>query len=302
MPSAAPVSLETGTDVGNGRPAVSHDGLMVRRRAVIAVHPAEGAEPGAPRARLEQTAAAGGIVLSDIPPDVLEPAILEHLAPELILALPAGSTSDDAEKLAERAFGPEGSYPGVEHVHVASVLVHDLRFSVAAADPAALAAAIAEEGILSDALGNYGTSLDGGALTVSYTGPLLSDSLVESVRNGMARAAGVEPADVTLAPRSTTGEGVDMSREPEPAPEPEPSAEDSGTHSHEEGGDDSGSGTGADESRTLRCPGTDRTSGRPGQGERYRPATRVSRISRRRTLPISERGSSSTTATRRGTL
>jgi hypothetical protein len=253
--SAAPVSLETGTDVGNGRPAVSHDGLMVRRRAVIAIHPAEGGKPGAPRARLEQTAAAGGIVLSDIPPDVLEPAILEHLAPELILALPPGSTSDDAEKLAERAFGPEGSYPGVEHVHVASVLVHDLKFSVAAADPAALAAAIAEEGILSDALGNYGTSVDGGALAVTYTGPLLSDSLVESVRNGMARGAGVQPADVTLAPRSTTGEGVDMSREPEPAPEPEPepSAEDSGTHSHEEAGDDSGSGTpattpGADDS------------------------------------------------------
>jgi hypothetical protein len=143
----------------------------------------------------------------------------------------------------------------VEHVHVAAVLVHDLKFSVAAADPAALAAAIAEEGILSDALGNYGTSVDGGALAVTYTGPLLSDSLVESVRNGMARGAGVQPADVTLAPRSTTGEGVDMSREPEPAPEPEPepSAEDSGTHSHEEAGDDSGSGTpattpGADDS------------------------------------------------------
>ncbi|MDF9749293.1 hypothetical protein [Arthrobacter sp. ES3-54] len=236
--SAAPVSLETGTDVGNGRPAVSNDGLMVRRRAVIAVHPAAGAEPGGPRARLEQTAAASGIVLSDIPPDVLEPAILEHLAPELILALPAGSTGEDAEKLAELAFGPEGSYPGVEHVHVASVLVHDLQFSVAAADPAALARSVAAEGILSDALGNYGTTLDSGALKVTYTGPLLSDLLVESVRIGMARGAGVKPADVTLAPRSATGEGVDMSLEPEPAPEPEPSPGDSGTHSHDAGSDD----------------------------------------------------------------
>ena len=237
-PSAAPVSLETGTDVGNGRPTVSNDGLMVRRRAVIAVHPAEGAELGAPRARLEQTAAASGVVLSEIPPDVLEPAILAHLAPELILALPAGSTGEDAEKLAELAFGPEGSYPGVEHVHVASVLVHDLRFSVASADPAALARAVAEEGILSDALGNYGTSLDKGALTVSYTGPLLSDALVESVRVGLARGAGVNAADVTLGPRSATGEGVDMSLEPEPAPEPEPSAEDGGTHSHDAGSHD----------------------------------------------------------------
>ena len=240
VPTGAPASLETGTDVGNGRPTVSHDGLMVRRREVIAIHPAAGAEPGAPRARLQQTAAASGVVLSVIAPDVLEPAILEHLAPELILALPAGSTGKDAEKLAELAFGPEGSYPGVEHVHVASVLVHDLQFSVAAADPAALAAAIAKEGILSDALGNYGTILDKGALKVTYTGPLLSDALVESVRNGIARGAGVEPADVALAPRSARGEGVDLSLEPEPVPEPEPSPEDSGGHSHETGTDDSG--------------------------------------------------------------
>lgn len=236
--SAAPVSLEDGTDVGNGRPAVSHDGLMVRRRAVIAIHPAAGGKPGAQRARLEQTAAGSGVVLSDIPPDVLEPAILEHVAPELILALPAGKTAEDAERLAELAFGPEGSYPGVEHVHVASVLVHDLQFSVAAADPAAVAASIAKEGIVSDALGNYGTTLDRGAVKVTYTGPLLSDLLVESVRTGMARGAGVEPADVTLSPRSATGEGVDMSLEPEPASEPEPSPEDSGTHSHDGAHDD----------------------------------------------------------------
>lgn len=233
VPSAAPVSLETGTDVGNGRPAVSNDGLMVRRRVVIAVHPAEGAGPGEARARLEQSAAASGMVLSDIPTDVLEPAILEPTAPELILVLPAGNSREDAERLAELAFGPEGSYPGVEHVHVASVLVHDLQFSVASTDPAALASSVAEEGILADALGNYGTSLDSGALKVTYTGPLLSDLLVESVRIGMARAAGVEPAAVTLAPRSATGEGVDMSLEPEPAPAPEPTAEDSGTHSHD---------------------------------------------------------------------
>jgi hypothetical protein len=244
-PSAAPVSFETGTDVGNGRPTVSHDGLMVRRRTVIAVHPAPDARLGTLRTKLEETGTAGGIALSDISPDVLEPAILEHLSPDLILALPPQSTSEDAEKLAELAFGPEGSNPSVEHVHVATVLVHDLRFRVAAADPAAVAKSIAEEGILSDALGNYSTSLEGGALTVGYTGPLLSDALVESVRNGMARAAGVGSADVALAPRSTTGEGVDLALEPDPALEPEPSPEDSEDHSHDavthdSGTDDSG--------------------------------------------------------------
>ncbi|AXJ11022.1 hypothetical protein [Arthrobacter sp. PM3] len=235
--SAAPVSFETGTDVGNGRPDVSHDGLMVRRRAVIAVHPAPGADSGATRARLEQAGAAAGVVLSDIVPAVLDPAILEHISPELILALPPGSTDGDAEKLAGAAFGPAGSYPGVEHVHVDTVLVHDLRFTVAAADPAAVATAVAEEGILSDALGNYATALDGGALTVNYTGPLLSDALVEAVRNGMARAAGKELSDVVLAPRSTTGEGVDLSQEPEleAEPEPEPSPQESAGHAHDAG-------------------------------------------------------------------
>jgi hypothetical protein len=239
-PGVGPVSLERGTDVGNGRPAVSHDGLMVRRRVVIAVHPAPDADPGAARARIEQAATARGVVLSDISPDVLEPTVLEHISPEIILVLPAGSTRENAEKLADLAFGPEGSYPGVEHVHVASVLVHDLRFTVASADPAALARSIAAEGILSDALGNYATAVDRGALTVSYTGPLLSDALVESVRTGMARGAGVDPADVTLAPRSATGEGVDMSLEPEPAPVPEPAPDDKGDHSHGTGADDSG--------------------------------------------------------------
>ena len=116
---------------------------------------------------------------------------------------------------------------------------------------AALAASIAEEGILTDALGNYGTTLDSGALKVTYTGPLLSDLLVESVRIGMARGAGVEPADVALAPRSATGEGVDMSLEPEPAPEPEPSP---GTHSHDAADEDAGS-----HDTTTTTPGTEET-------------------------------------------
>jgi hypothetical protein len=96
-----------------------------------------------------------------------------------------------------------------------------------------VAKAVAEEGILSDALGNYATALDGGALTVSYTGPLLSDALVESVRNGMARAAGKDLSAVVLAPRSATGEGVDLSQEPELQSEPSP--EESADHAHDAG-------------------------------------------------------------------
>ena len=97
---------------------------------------------------------------------------------------------------------------------VAPVLVHDLRFTVKATDPPVMAAAIAREGILADALGDYSTSAGSGRLDITYTGPLLSDDLVEQVRRGIARGEGVQPSSVTVSPRSTTGVGVDMAKEP----------------------------------------------------------------------------------------
>ncbi|MCB5274947.1 hypothetical protein BJG92_02485 [Arthrobacter sp. SO5] len=230
------VSLEDGKDVGNGRPASSHDGLMVRRRTVIAVHQAEGTDPGSLRQRLDEAASQQGIELTDISPMVLDALLLDHLVPDVIVALPAGRSHEDADRLAELAFGQEGTNPAVEHVHIGEALVHDLAFTLAVEDPAALAAAIAGEGILSDALGNYEESLDGGALTIGYTGPLLSDELVESVRDGMARSGGKAPADVGLAPRSPSGDGVDLSKEP--APDAVEGADDSGHH--EAGTDDTG--------------------------------------------------------------
>lgn len=67
-----------------------------------------------------------------------------------------------------------------------------------------------------------------------YTGPLLSDAPVDSVRGGVARSAGVEPGNVLLTPRSATGEGVDLSREPAPAAEKSEAA--SGHDGHEDSG------------------------------------------------------------------
>lgn len=231
-PAGQAVDLEAGTDAGNGRPESSHDGLMVRRRTVVAIHPAADADLGAVRRRLAQAAAEGGIGLSDISPMVLEASVLDHLVPELIAALPPGSSREEGGQLAGRAFGTDDAAAGVEHVHVASVLVHDLRFRIAAADPAAAAAAIAAEGILSDALGSYDVSLGAGALTIGYTGPLLSDALIESVRDGMARGAGSRRTDVELGPRSTAGEGVDLAKEP---PAPDPGADDPGHDGPEDG-------------------------------------------------------------------
>jgi hypothetical protein len=78
--------------------------------------------------------------------------------------------------------------------------------------------AIAREGILADALDDYTTTLSVHRLDITYTGPLLSDELVESVRAGIARRAHVQPAAVAISPCSSTGVGVDMAKELPPAP------------------------------------------------------------------------------------
>ena len=219
--SAPGAGAEPGTDRGNGRPGVTYDGLMVRRRVVIAILPAPGADVDSLRQALDRAAASARTTLSDISPSVLDPADQERLAPDVTVVLPAGSTPADAGKLIDPATSTVAAFPDVQDYLVAPVLVHDLRFTVSASNPAVMAAAIAREGILTDALGSYSTSSSSGTLEITYTGPLLSDDLVELVRRAVARGEGVRPSSVTVAPRSTTGVGVDMAKEPAPAPEVE---------------------------------------------------------------------------------
>ena len=219
---AAPAQVNQGQDLGNGRPEVSYDGLMVRRRVVIAVHSGINAELKGVRAKLDAAAAARNMVLDATSPSVLEPAVLQHVTPELIVALPASATLDDGRALVDQAVGEgagEGTEVAAEHFHVLPVLVHDLQFSVETAGPAALAAAVDREGILSDALGNYGTTVGSSQATFSYTGPLLGDGTVESVRAGIARQAHVAASAVAVGPRSPAGTGVDMALEPPWDPE-----------------------------------------------------------------------------------
>ena len=212
------VAADNGSDVGNGRPRVTHDGLMVRHRVVIAILSSPGADVVALRHEVDRAAAARHTTLSDISPSVLDPADQENLAPDLTVVLPAGATEADAEALIDPAGTPGEALPGVQRFEVASVLVHDLRFTVRAPDPAALTASLAREGILADALGSYSTASSHGRLEVTYTGPLLSDDLVEAVRRGIARGEGGQPSSVTVLPRSTTGVGVVLAQEPSPAP------------------------------------------------------------------------------------
>jgi hypothetical protein len=208
--------VEEGQDLGNGRPEVSNDGLMVRRRVVIAVHSDTNADLETVREKLDAAAGDRSMALEPISPTVLEPAVLQHVMPELIVALPASSNLDDGRAVADAVHerAEEGTQAlAAEHFHVLPVLVHDLAFTIATPTPAALSAAVDREGILSDALGNYGTTVDGGLVTFSYTGPLLGDATVESVRAGIARQAHVAASAVAVGPRSLTGTGVDMAAE-----------------------------------------------------------------------------------------
>lgn len=217
----------SGSELGNGRPQVSYDGLMVRRRIVVAIHPAPDADLDRLRAALSSAAGSLGLALSQISPDVLGASVLQHTVPELIVALPSDATSADGGELVNLAFGHDLAFPGLDHVHGVQVLVHDLRFTVSSDNPRAVAEAIALEGILADALGNYDTQVGDRELELSYTGPLLSDKTVEAVRGGIARGAGNAPDDVKVAPRSDTGVGVDMENEPT-----EPSVAEDPSHGH----------------------------------------------------------------------
>jgi hypothetical protein len=211
---------EEGQDLGNGRPRVTFDGLMVRRQVVIAVESGNDADLAGIRTDLEAAAAATGSALAGISPDVLEPALLQRMVPELILAVPATATVDEGRAIVRKATeGRESARAGVDNFYVLPVLVHDLRFSATTGDPAALSAAVDGEGIVSDALGNYETTVDGQQISITYTGPLLGDETVESVRAGIARQAHVEASAIAVGPRATTGTGVDMANEPEWDPE-----------------------------------------------------------------------------------
>jgi hypothetical protein len=205
---------EAGADAGNDRPVVTYDGLMVRRRLAIAVRATPGADVPAVRRSLDVAAAQMGMTLSDLLPDVLAAPDLERIAPDVVVSLPGDSTAASAAALVGRLSSGRGTVPGTERCEVVRVLVHDLRFTVAAGDPARVRRGIDREGILSDALGRYGTVLRPTALQITYTGPLLSDGLVQAVRSGIARRASTRAGAVEVAPRSTTGSGVEMSSEP----------------------------------------------------------------------------------------
>ena len=112
----------------------------------------------------------------------LVPACWSTRCRSLLLPCPGMPPSQMAANWLTLRSATTRRFPGLDHVHVAQVLVHDLRFTVSSPAPATVGEAIALEGILADALGNYDTRVGDGELELSYTGPLLSDKTVEAVR------------------------------------------------------------------------------------------------------------------------
>lgn len=209
------------SDVGNERPEVGYDGLMVRRRVAVAFHLERGTDPAAVGRQARRAGRLRGWPLLDVPPGVLDAALLEHLVPEVVLLFPENATTIDADRVLRSR-----RIPGVDHTHTVPVLVHDLRLAVRTGHSRAARRALDREGVLTDLLGHYDTVAGTGSLDVLYTGPLLGDALVEDAADALGRAAG---APATIHPRSDRGAGVDMSREPRPDPVPDvPPGPDSG--------------------------------------------------------------------------
>ncbi len=213
------------SEVGNARPVVRrYGGRMVHRCTAVTVSLQGGADGAAVQAALHAAGDRAGLPLVDLPPGVLPAAYLDVTVPDLVACLPQGATADDAARLLPDPL------PGEDRRSVQAVLVHDLAFTVRPAGTSAQEAADAvdREGILADVLGRY--AIDAGAATdtatdgqlrVRYTGQLLGDDEVDTVRTALARAAGVPESAVSTQPADPSAPGVDLRDEPVTSPAPD---------------------------------------------------------------------------------
>ncbi|AEV88255.1 hypothetical protein ACWT_7245 [Actinoplanes sp. SE50] len=204
-PAAAAVISD---DAGDEIATTTFDGPMVRKRAALAVHPAKGADRAHIAAELRTAATAAGIgELTDATFAVFSADLLRYLVPEVTLVLPEGITVQRAE-----AFMRDHQPDDVAFYVAQTVLVHDVTFAVVTGGVAPAEAQRREdaEGILSDSLNHYVTTVQPAGLTVRYFGALLSDGQIGAVRTAMARAAGTTADRVSVA-ASEPGAGVDLS-------------------------------------------------------------------------------------------
>jgi hypothetical protein len=222
--AAVAISRQIGTSVaGNDRPVVTkYDGLMIRRCDAVGLYANNVGNATNLRRQLHAAAGALGLTLTDLSADVLSAATLEKQSPDVVACLPPGASPAMTERLlATRRTGED-------HHAAESVLVHELKFTIRPVHTTAtlLAAAVDREGILSDTLGGYAvdTKDAAGQLVISYTGPLLSDTEVDGVRDAIARQGGTTPANVSVTPLSAAGQGIDLATEAPAAPASAPTA------------------------------------------------------------------------------
>jgi hypothetical protein len=213
-PSAFSAPLD-GASVGNARPAVSvYDGQLVRRCEAVAVWADDPSGIDALRRELHAQAEESQVRLLDLPAGVVAPATLAVGIPDVVACLPWDVEPDRVSQLLPRPL------PGQLRTAQESVLVHDLVLGVRPTTGISDAiAALDQEGMLADLLGEYAVDGSGpaGELTVRYTGPLLSDAEVEAVRAAIGRAAGTTAAAVAVGPGPAPGPGIELPAEPEPA-------------------------------------------------------------------------------------
>jgi len=204
-----PAAAVASDDAGDGTATTSYDGPMVRRRAAIAIHPARGADRAHITAELQAAARTAGV-------GALEPAtfavfsedLLEYLVPEMTFV-----AGEDVPVASTEAMMRDHQPADVAFYLVQPVLVHDLTFAVIPGDgftPAQVRTREDREGILTDSLGRYATTVQPAGLTVRYFGALLSDGRIAAVRDAMGRAAAVPADRVQVAP-NLPGPGVDLS-------------------------------------------------------------------------------------------
>lgn len=206
-PAVKPVA-SVNDDAGDEQATTSYDGPMVRKRVAIALHVADGADRRLIGRQLQAAARTEKVgPLRDATFAVFSATMLNYLVPEMTVVLPEGGTTEDAEVLMR-----DHKFTGVTFYLIENVLVHDLTFAVIpnGVTPEAASAQQDAEGVLSDSLNHYVTTVQRSGLTVRYFGAIISDGQVQAVREAMARAAHVTPDRVAVEP-SSPGPGVDMS-------------------------------------------------------------------------------------------
>lgn len=185
-------------DAGDGPIVSSYDGPMIRYRVAVAVHVLDNAQAVHARVSRQMAAAAPAErigTLTESSFSVFSSELLSYLVPNLTMVLPENSTLEDGERLMRNHH-----YPDVGFYLVEQVRMHDIAFTVYSANPRQVSTDVDREGVLTDSLGKYKTTVNPYSTVFSYFGPVLSDSQILADRESIARAVGVNVSKVIVTP------------------------------------------------------------------------------------------------------